>query len=67
MIGECYCCPGERSRNDARCMKFRREVLGVKRRYNGAAGRYPVDQKFPCELCGRVEEHRHEKEQIVNA
>ena len=43
-------------------MQFRRNVLGV-RRSHGAAGRYPVYEKFPCELCGRVEEHRHTREE----
>ena len=56
----CLCCPGGVSRMSVECMAWRRVMLGNHGRVKySAAGRYPVDKKFPCESCGRVEEHRH--------
>lgn len=55
----CMCCPNGISRQNAECMRWRDQNLDTKGRHAKAAGRYPVDKHFPCEACGRVEEHRH--------
>ena len=56
----CFCCPNGISRQNVECMKWRRENLGNKGRvHTSMAGRYPVDKKFPCEACGKIDEHRH--------
>lgn len=56
----CYCCPGNISDRTTRCITFRH----LSRPKRTPAGRYPVTDQFPCELCGVIKFHIHSTEEL---
>jgi hypothetical protein len=56
----CYCCPGDISDRTARCISWRIKDRPKKT----AAGRYPVYEMFPCEMCGVVKFHLHTLDEL---
>jgi len=71
----CMCCPGGISKRNIECMKWRKKNLFNRNAHLGSwdtsktppkwmasqGGRYPVSEKFPCEKCGKVEFHIHDR------